>query len=286
VIAGSQDPTIQAAPPLGDPATVDLTALRVGCYTDDGTFTVAPAVRRAVQEAASILSAAGAQVTTWTPPGVIDAVDLFKSILGADGFQWMSDRLGRSKPDPRLAGLLFAGRRSRPTLALLRTVMRALGQASLAHTLGNFGSTDTRRYWQLVEVQMAFQERFAAALDSAPGGPFDLVLGPTCALPALHHGASRDLMTVGGYTTLYNVLGYPAGVVPVTRVRAGEEGDRPVTRDAVDRVARQVEQGSAGLPVGVQVAARPWQEHLILAAMQSIQKTASRGRDYPTAPAL
>lgn len=35
------------------------------------------------------------------------------------------------------------------------------------------------------------------------------------------------------------------------------------------RQAGQV--GSAGLPVGVQVAARPWREHVALAAMQAIE---------------
>jgi fatty acid amide hydrolase len=284
VITASHNPASESSPPFGNPTTVNLARLRVACYADDGTFAVSPAVRRAVQEATEYIRAAGAHVTPWTPPGVEEAIDLFQGILGADGFRWMADLLAPGKRDPRLAGLLFAGARSQPTLALLRTIMRALGQAHLAHTMGNFGSHDTRRYWQLVEAQMAYQERFAAALDSAPGGPFDVVISPACALPALTHGASGDLMTIGGYTALYNVLGYPAGVVPVTTVRSGEEGDRPATRDKVDKVARRIDQGSTGLPVGVQVVARPWQEHLVLASMQTIEAAAMRGIDYPATP--
>jgi fatty acid amide hydrolase len=46
-------------------------------------------------------------------------------------------------------------------------------------------------------------------------------------------------------------------------------------------VALQVEQGSAGLPVGVQVVARPWMEHIALAAMAAVEGAvrarASRG---------
>ncbi|HUS13504.1 MAG TPA: amidase family protein, partial [Chloroflexia bacterium] len=131
-----------------------------------------------------------------------------------------------------------------------------------------------------------YQERFAAALDAAAGGPFDVILCPACALPALTHGASGDLMTIGGYTVLYNVLGYPTGIVPVTRVRVEEESTRTGSRDPVEKRARQVEQGSAGLPVGVQVVARPWREHVALAAMQAIEATVATRPDYPHVPIL
>jgi fatty acid amide hydrolase len=76
----------------------------------------------------------------------------------------------------------------------------------------------------------------------------------------------------GIYTTLFNVLGWPAGVVPVTHVRADEESDRPPSRDKMDLAARETERGSAGLPMGVQVAARPWREDLVLAAMSALER--------------
>jgi fatty acid amide hydrolase len=80
---------------------------------------------------------------------------------------------------------------------------------------------------------------------------------------------------------LYNVLGYPAGIVPVTRVRSGEEVGRLPSRDIMEQTARKVETGSAGLPVGVQVVARPWREHVLLAAMRAIEQAAITRDDYP-----
>ena len=52
----------------------------------------------------------------------------------------------------------------------------------------------------------------------------------------------------------------------------------------MEREARNVELGSAGLPIGVQVAARPWQEHIALAAMRAIQDAARVREGYPTTP--
>jgi fatty acid amide hydrolase len=73
-------------------------------------------------------------------------------------------------------------------------------------------------------------------------------------------------------------------VVPVSRVRADEQVGRAPTRDAVEKVARQVEQGSAGLPVGVQVVARPWREHVALAAMAAIERAARARPEFPATP--
>jgi fatty acid amide hydrolase len=52
----------------------------------------------------------------------------------------------------------------------------------------------------------------------------------------------------------------------------------------VDRAARRVDKGSAGLPVGVQVAAGPNREDLILAVMSAVETGLSGSVDYPRVP--
>ena len=286
VVNGGRNPAVAPPMPLGDPRVLDVSRLRVAYYSDDGTFAVAPAVRRAVREAADALRSQGAQVAAWSPPDVGHAMDVYFGILSADGGRGMVEALGRDKRDPRIAMLLMAAQRSRPTLAVLGGVLRLLGQRGLAASFSSFGHRDTHHYWGLVEAQMEYQRRFAEALDHDEGGPFDLILAPACALPAFRHGSSRELITAGGYTVLYNLLGYPAGVVPFTRVRAGEETGRAPSRDMVEQAAYTVEQDSVGLPVGVQVIARPWRDHVALAAMRAIED-AARARDgYPMLPAI
>ena len=79
------------------------------------------------------------------------------------------------------------------------------------------------------------------SFEEAEGGPIDVVLCPAYALPAVRHGATELMPMPGAYAPIANVSGFPAGVVPVTRVRAGEESDRPASRDMMDRVARETE---------------------------------------------
>ena len=52
----------------------------------------------------------------------------------------------------------------------------------------------------------------------------------------------------------------------------------------VERSARRVEAGSAGLPLGVQVAARPWREDLVLSTMTLLEAHFRRTPDYPLSP--
>ncbi len=97
----------------------------------------------------------------------------------------------------------------------------------------------------------------------------------------LKHGTSEFLLRAADYSLLYNVLGMPAGVV-ATRVRADEESDRQTSADAAERSARKTEEGSAGLPVGVQVAARHWREDITLAVLSALEEHFRAQPDYPT----
>ena len=286
ILNAGRSPAVEPPMPLGDLAAVDVAKLRVAYYADDGTLAVAPAVRRAVIEAAGMLAGRGAQVLEWRPPDVLHAVDIFYGLLSSDGGATLSGVLRGNQKDPRIAQLLTLASAPAPMLASVRGLLRATGQKRTLEVARNFGQRRTVDYWRLVEAQMAYQQRFLDALDRDDGGPFDVIIAPACAVPAFPHGASKDLLTAGGYEVLYNLLGYPAGVVPVTRVRANEESSRKRSGDRVERAARAAEQGSAGLPICVQVVARPWREHVALAAMRAIEEDARKRDDFPANPPL
>ena len=272
--------------PLGDPASVDLKRLRVASFVDDGTFAACPAARRAVRDAARMLADAGAQLCDWQPPDIGEAIVLFYGILAADGGRGFKRALGSNPRDPRVKEIEMAASTPAFLLPLVRRILAAMGRGKTAQITRNYGHPDTDHYWQLVERLADYQERWRLALDQAAGGPIDLILSPAAALPAVRHGATAELGVIGGYSCIYNVLGYPAGIVPLTKVGPREESDRPESTDKMDRTARATETGSAGLPIGVQIAARPWCEHLALAAMMTVEQAARPRADYPRLEAI
>jgi amidase len=106
----------------------------------------------------------------------------------------------------------------------------------------------------LVQVDM-FRARMLAFLDR-----FDVVLSPVTASPAVRHGTSLDEDALPGfsYAMTHSLTGWPAVVV-----RAGTSAE--------------------GLPIGVQVVARPWHEEVALAAARTIEATLGA---WPAMPAL
>ena len=284
VLDRTRDPCVHPGPELGDPAAVDLSRLRYATFTDDGEFPVSPAARRAVEEAAQFLTAAGAKQVAWQNPELRRVSDLLVACLSADGAKAFRRLLRGNRVDRRIRPLLLTAAVPPWLRRVASAALDAFGQHRSALTARRFASGSADDYWQTVEAMANFRREFLRSLEAADGGPIDLVLCPAYALPALRHGATEVMPLPGAYAALANVIGFPAGVVPVTRVRPGEESDRPPSRDQVDRVARQTEEGSAGLPIAVQVIARPWRDHVALAAMARIEAAARQ--HYPVRPPL
>jgi fatty acid amide hydrolase len=247
-------------------------------YTDDGFFAASPAVRHAVDVAAAALRAEGVTVETWRPSRVEDAIRLFYGLLSGDGGHAVKLTLGSNPTTRQIKGLLQLVDMPNAVRPAVVAGLEAAGQKRLAFLMRHVRPYSADQYWRLVEERNVYQREFHASLDA---GGFDAVLSPPHALPALTHGASYYLGPAASYSMLYNLLGLPAGVVGVTRVGAAEESDRRISNDVVDRTARQVEQGSAGLPVGAHIAARPWREDVVLALMSAIERRLEGTDTYP-----
>lgn len=269
--------------PWPNPAAVQIQGMRVGMYSNNGYFLASPALRRAVEEAANALRQQGAIVEPFTPPNASEGMRIFLGIASAGGGKDLKRLLGDEKPIPQLAGLIQAMRFPPAIAPMVAKFMAARGQQKLASLIRNVGACSTDKYWALVAARDRYRMHFHQMLDE---GNFDAVLCPPFALPALTHGTSQHLLPAASYAMVYNVIGAPAGVVSTTKVRPSEECDRKVTKDIADITARAVEEGSAGLPVGVQVVARHWREDIVLAVMAALEDHFQSMPDYPTRPAL
>jgi amidase len=93
---------------------------------------------------------------------------------------------------------------------------------------------------------------------------YPILLCPAAAIPAFRHGERSwtiDGKTVGyldawSYTEWFNLLGNPGAVVPVSH-------------------------SAEGLPIGVQIVGRPWEEEQVLAVAAALEKECSAWRIPP-----
>jgi len=275
------DPKI---PPVAwpDHTAVSVKGLRIGVFEDDGYWPASPALRRAVREAAEILTSRGATIVPFADPDPEAATRFYFSFLTADGVEWERKRLRGNPIDGRIKMLLRISRIPGALHGPVASVLASVGgQKRLANGFRWSAKQSARTYWRLLEERADWRRRFLDEMDELK---LDAIVCPPHTVPAMRHGATKLLYDTPSYLMRFNVLGMPAGAVAATRVREGEETDRPRTRDKVDREASRTEDGSAGLPVGVQVAARHWREDIVLAVMAALEEEFSTRSDYPSRP--
>jgi fatty acid amide hydrolase len=270
--------------PWRDPPAAGVTGLRVALLSEIDGFAPSPAVRRALEEATTALRVEGATVERWDHvPDTGDGLGIAMRIYMADGGAFTRQLLAGEPPHPLLKGDLQLVSLPNAVIRTIAATLHATGQRRAARIVGHVRRLSAREYLDVLGDRISYERRFVAAMDA---GAYDLVLCPATPLPAVPHGSTPKLPDLLAPSMLFNLLGLPAGVVPVTRVRPGEESDRPDSRDTALRAAQSAEQRSAGLPVGVQIAGHHWREDLVLAAMRAIEIEASRHPDHPSTPPL
>jgi len=95
---------------------------------------------------------------------------------------------------------------------------------------------------------------------------YPVLLSPVAAIAAFRHGERNwdidgrqvEYLDAWSYAEWFNLLGMPAAAVPVGQSREG-------------------------LPIGVQIAARPWEEELVLSVAEVIEKACGGFRKPPLA---
>ena len=205
--------------PLGNPADVDISGLRVAFYTDNGLRIPTDEIVAAVRAAADALADAGCLVEDDLPRAIPDNPDINNQLSQGDG------------------------------------------QAGARRLLAKYGTTETHewmtRLLEKASENMVSVGEYTAVLEkidsyrSAMLGfmqNYDVIVCPVSAFAALPHGESMTDENRAGinYTATYNITGWPSTVV-----RGGTSPD--------------------GLPIGVQVVARPWREDVSLAVAQYLE---------------
>jgi Asp-tRNA(Asn)/Glu-tRNA(Gln) amidotransferase A subunit family amidase len=99
---------------------------------------------------------------------------------------------------------------------------------------------------------------------------YPILLCPAAAIPAFRHGERSwtvegktvNYLDAWSYAEWFNLLGNPAAVVPVSHSVAGEW---------------------EGLPIGVQIVGRPWEEEQVLAVAAALERECGGWRIPPIA---
>lgn len=236
VMQGPDDGDPSFAPvPLRRLNREDLRNIQIGYFEDDGRTAVTRETRAAVCAAAEGLTIAGLRVDSFRPQGLELARQLWWKFFGIAGGM--------------LLGPMTRGRES--DLSPILKEFSSWVAAEPSHT----GKTllDTWIQRDVVRFEILSEMR-----------THSILLCPVASIPAFRHrerswdvdGQNVQYLDAWSYCEWFNLLGFPAAVVPV--------GSSP-----------------EGLPIGVQIVGRPWEEELVLEVAAVIEKECGGFRAPP-----
>lgn len=253
--------------PLKINTKTTLRGLRVGVVSAYPFFQPSAEIINGIEKAAQILEKGGATIVPFVPAHTRELIALYLRALSADGGDTLRSILGEDPPSAQLHTLL---KLTRLPAQLRHAISRGLelkGERRTSLVLRALGRKPVRELWALTAARNKAQQREQRIWSEAG---LDLMLGPATVTVAAHLGTTGDWVLGAAHTMRSNLLNQPAGVLPVGRIE-----HPPVVRegrDHYDRKAAAFEAGSRGLPIAAQITGRPWQENVVLTAMQAIEE--------------
>lgn len=276
----------------------------IGYWYDDGWFTATQCVRRAIDETINILSSEYKYEIVEIPFSKTKSVNIrhllkvYYNFVSAEGpMQGFVDQLEDTED---LAGGFVMMRRlaSLPMFCrnwLFRPLLNLIGEHRKSETLSmtKNRALSVKEYRDILYQIMKFKYDFWEWLDQFG---VDVVVTPTTFYPAPPHEFSGEFLASLTATFLQNVLDCAAGSYgPVTFVQEDEchykLEDIPETeRDKAARMLDEFMKDAQGLPVGVQVFAKPYEDEVVLRVMNDLDKyfkktgLKTRGKMVPQTP--
>ncbi|KAK0731309.1 amidase signature domain-containing protein [Lasiosphaeris hirsuta] len=251
--------------------------LRVGVLRTDGVVDPSPACARALGMVEDALRRDGHEIVEVKPPDMYEALRLASLLLNADGCN-MFETFRRSGEwnDPGAAQMRRLAKLPGPLRYLYYLWVKYVRRDDVwAGLIRHWRAQSAFENWKLVRDREAYRVKWFEWWNEQA---LDVLLTPPNATPAVPHDGMHDAVSSCGYTFLFNLVDYTAGVLPITHVDKNLDrlpaGFNLRKLNGVARGAyKHYDAGRMhGLPVGVQVVGRRLEEEKVLAVMKRIEE--------------
>ncbi len=249
---------------------LNLANLKVGFYIDDGLFPVSNPVRQAMEKTIDKLKALNVSLTEFHPPNLNKAESIFYRSISINSGEYILGPLDKDKPVMQISKLVMLMKAPALIRNFLQKLLMLCGQKQQARIMQYLAMTTLREGDGLEQERKAYSEEYIAVMDKSQIGKLDAVIHPISAVPAYLHGAFEKMGLAGTYSLIHNVTGFPAGVAKVGNVSKKDIEVKTGSIDLAISSARKCTAQSEGIPLSVQIAARPNQEHVVLALIDAL----------------
>ncbi len=241
--------------------------LKIGFFASHSSWPVDPAGQRAVRMAAEALKNRGHEVVEFEMACFQEVIEEYLVLINAFGPQLYYFLLRGEDPIPEYKAFLLAHRTPDCVKSILSCVLGCFGQRRDSRLVSLMKSLTTQQLLTLLDKQKRLQLEF---MESWKQQGLDFVVCPGAGVRAFKHYHSDTSFMYGCYQFVWNYLRLPAGAVPVTLALASESQQPLLFNDTPERRAAASQQGCTGMPAGVQIVGRPYDEEGVLRVMREI----------------
>uniref|UniRef100_A0A0R3PIH5 Amidase domain-containing protein n=1 Tax=Angiostrongylus costaricensis TaxID=334426 RepID=A0A0R3PIH5_ANGCS len=274
--------------PLNEETVRQTGRLRIGYFDSDGFCPPVPCIRRGVLETVKRLKLEGHDLVRFTVPNVDEMVQLLYKLLMPDGGHYIRALYENDAIDPYMKDFVMLLKVPRIVRWLASFVLRPISPQLSAICSAYISNLDDLRYTN--ERCDVYKKEFIAYWKSLE---LDALICPSFPVPAVPHRFPSKMSMAVTYTALFNLLDFPAGVVPVGKVTVKDDEDLvnestyPVGHNVALRIIRDSSINSVGLPLSVQIVTLPFEEEKCLRVMRDVQGVwsddyLSKNQIYPT----
>jgi len=255
--------------------------LRIGYFKRIELFPPDLANQRAVEEAIQLLKTQGHEVVEVEFPVLEKLGMMFSEAWFCEGDAKYLQELKGEKTMSHCDGVKLAAAAPNCLKGALAGLLSLFGEERAGMIFSYSRKMDAYEYFGLVERHKGAKKEFFKKWQDYK---LDGLISPGFGYAAQKLGYGADL-AFGGilYTAPFNMLNMPAGVVPVTVVKKGEDvypKECCKYRDMMTKKLEKSLEGSVGLPVGVHVSTLPWEEEKCLGIMMQIEEAVKFREKY------
>jgi len=256
--------------------------LKIGYFIEADVFKTSPACARAVMESVDALTKAGHRVEPFEPPSILEIFKAFVALGSAEGYKSRITSIGPDPLEPSMKLVALGSKVPRWLHYLIEQgVEHIVGDKVWADVFRVSGKKSTHAYWQWTGRRDNYNIQFFKA--AWEDGGYDMLLCPVMAVPALEHGRTKDLSPLCILTVLFSMVESTVGTLPITRVDKTRDALPPdfLANSKGSKILEAKTYGGPdpaydavkmhGLPVGVQVVGKPWEEEKVLAMMAVLE---------------
>lgn len=258
--------------------------LRFGYYLSDGMIETSPVCKRVVLETVSALRKQGHECIEFTSPLNRAAMEVFVALASSDGYKKMLSHLDSDPMEDSLFLVTLGPRLPSFVRKLACWIAKTfLGDSLFSQLFSLAREKSVTEFTDLTDQRNEITAAWYEQIWDKYG--FDGIIAPVQSLPVIPHGSSAYLSPLAAATIIYNIVDSPVGIIPVTRVNPdtdqlstdfvpGASGQSKVLESRMYLGKNPIYDPKAmeGIPVGVQLVGKKWEDEKVLAMMHVVDE--------------